>query len=257
MRKKQPDVLVVFLGDLHVGSTCAPAPKAECRNREMERLLVLWESFVVRAKAAAKGKALVLMLGGDIVDGRHHNMSQTWGQYRDQRNGAIALLQPLANIASAVYAVKGTEAHAGGDGEDDQTVAEALGAKQVPYAWRMIVGGKRLFWTHHLTNSVRDISNQDSGMLAAARRQFELHLRGEEKPDLMIGHHTHFCPTPISRHGITVALAPCWQTSTAFGYRIGAEKTPDIGVLAWWPVQNRLERWLYPLEQPYVEIKTD
>lgn len=251
--KGEPPPLILFVGDLHTGGTTAVAPKAECRTAEMERLLRLWTAFVDRAKAAAKGTAFVLALGGDLIDQpRHHNNFQTWGTTREQRNAAIALLQPLANIASAVVAVKGTEVHAGADGEDDQIVAEALGAKAVPYVWRMTVGGQRLLWSHHGLSVARDPWNAANGMYAMARRLSEQ----ADPPDVAIFHHVHQSPPPVTAYGVTVCAVGCWQTSTAYGYKFRPEKGTDIGALVWRPQTSQLDRWLYPHAQPYHELKT-
>jgi len=242
-RKPEPDAFVIFCGDTHVGGTTAVAPKAECRNAEMERLLKLWEAFTARALAAAKGTAFVLALGGDLIDGpRHHGTVQSWGTHREQRNAAIALLQPLANVASAVVAVKGSEAHAGGDGEDDQTVAEALGARQMPHVWRMTIGGKRLFWSHHGLAVPRDPWNWSNALYRMAVRLSHL----PEPPDLAVFHHVHQTPPPVTVGGVTVATVGCWQTSTAYGSSFRAEQGTSIGALAWRPAQQTI-----PVHWPY------
>lgn len=250
--KADPPPLVLWVGDLHVGGTTAVAPKAECRNAEMERLLKLWQSFIDRAKAAAKGRALCLMLGGDLVDGHHHNSMQVWGRYKDQRDAAITLLQPLANIASVVMAVKGTEAHAGADGEDDQTVAEALGAKSVPYNWAIELGGKRIFWSHHGVAVPRDPWNISNGLYAMAKRLSQWDV----PPDIAIFHHVHQTPMPVTAYGVTVTTVGCWQSSTAYGYKFRTEKPTDIGALAWTPGQA-LDPWPYggAAAREYVAIK--
>jgi hypothetical protein len=249
--KADPATLVLFLGDLHVGSTSGLAPAAEVRGDGQRWLLATWQAFTARALAAAKGRALCLMLGGDLIDGLHHNSRETWGSRKDQRDAAVALLLPLANRASAIYALTGTEAHAGDKGEDDAQVGQELGAKTAAHVWRLTVGGRRLFWSHHGTSVPRDVSNEDNGLWADARRHYELSLRGGEKPDLIVHHHNHFSPDPVTRHGITAAVCPCWQLSTMYGARIGPERTPHIGALVWEPETNRLERWLYAQEARY------
>ena len=243
--------LVLFVGDLHVGGTTAVAPKAECRNAEMERLLAVWLAFVERAKAAAKGTAFVLALGGDLIDQpRHHNTFQTWGTTREQRNAAIELLQPLANLASDVIALKGTETHAGADGEDDQTVAEALGVKRVPYVWRMVIGGQRVLWSHHGLSVARDPWNAANGMYAMARRL----AQRRDPPDLAVFHHVHQMPRPVTAYGVTVAAVGCWQSSTAYGFRFRPEQPTDIGPLCWKPGAAP-EPWPYPHAETYQEFK--
>jgi hypothetical protein len=253
--KREREPFGLFVGDMHVGSYAAPAPKAECRNAVMESLLARWEQMTARALAEMKGKASVLFLGGDLVDGIHHGTRGNWGTYKDQRDAAIALLLPLANAVDSVWALTGTEVHAGAEGEDDKQVAQELGAKNVAHKWRLELGGKRLFWSHHGTSVPRNVANEDNGLLADALRHYELSFRGVPKPDLVVHHHNHFSPDPITRHGITVAVCPCWQGANMYGAKIGPERTPDIGALAWWPTANRVERWLYNEVETYAEVK--
>ena len=217
-------------------------------------MLVRWEQFTARALTEMKGKAAVLFLGGDLVDGIHHGTRSNWGTFKDQRDAAIELLLPLANAASSIYALTGTEVHAGAEGSDDAQVAQELGAKPAAHAWRLTLGGRRLFWSHHGTNVGRNVVTEDGGMLLDALRHYELSLRGTPKPDLVVHHHNHFSPDPITRHGITVAVTPCWQAGTMYGARVGPERVPDIGALVWRPVQNTVERWLYPLVNEYAEV---
>jgi hypothetical protein len=239
---------VLFIGDLHCGSTAALAPLRECRNQQQEALLVAWKTMTKRALAEAKGKDFLLMIGGDCVEGKHHTQSELWATtYKQMRDAAVELLRPLANAASVIYGIRGTSVHAGLEGEDDQTVCEALGARSAAYVWTMTVAGKRLFWSHHGATVARDSQNASNGMFADAKRHYELALhRGLKVPDLVVHHHVHVSPPPVTAHGVTVAITPCWKLSDENGAKIRPELTPDIGVLAWHPTSGKLERWLYP-----------
>lgn len=253
-KKPEPEPWLLFLGDLHCGATTGLAPAARIENDGQRKLLEHWQAFTARALAAAKGKAFCLMLGGDLVDGIHHGSRESWGSYKDQRDAAIELLLPLSSKASAVYGLTGTAAHAGEKGDDDRQVCQELGAKTAKHVWRLTVGGRRLFWSHHGSTVPRNVVNEDNGLLADALRHYELSLRGLPKPDLIVHHHNHFSPDPITRHGITTAICPCWQVGSMYGARIGPERTPSIGALAWWPAAHRLERWLYGETEAYTPI---
>jgi hypothetical protein len=165
------------------------------------------------------------------------------------------LLQPLANIAASIYALRGTECHAGGDGEDDQTVAERLGARGIAHTWRLRIAGRLLDWAHHGVTIPRDPWCEANGLFAEAKRhQARFEKWKVPKPDLVVRHHAHFSPPPVTDDGITVAVCPCWQTSTAYGYRRGPERRPDIGALVWHPAEHTIERLLYPLEQSETNV---
>ena len=252
---KDPDSLLLFVGDTHCGGITALAPAARCDTEDQVWLLAQWQAMVARALAEAKGRPFNLMLGGDLIDGIHHGGRGSWGTRKQQRDAAIELLLPLANKASAIYGILGTDTHAGDESEDDKEVAQQLGAKTARHVWKLDVGGRRLFWTHHLTTVARDPTIEDNGMLATARRHYEWSLRGGVKPDLLIGHHNHFSPDPVTRHGITVAVCPCWQMQNGYGAKIGPERTPAIGVLAWQPQAHRLEQWLYHKQDDYEALQ--
>lgn len=244
---------MLITGDHQVGSTAGLAPKARIENSDQEWLLACWQDVVKRAKAEAKGKAFVLGLGGDHGDGpRQHDTWETWGTAKEQRDAAIDLLQPLANIACEVMGLIGTEVHAGPKGDDDRTVAEELGAKSAKYLWEFAIGGQRVFWTHHGVGVAREPWNESNGSFAMAKRLEDHSLRRRElPPNYAIFHHAHFSPPIVTAQDITVAVCPCFQLSTGHGYKIGPEKRPAIGVLAFWPMRGKLERWLYTKPHTY------
>ncbi len=214
--------------------------------------------MLARVKQEAKGRDLVLMLGGDLVEGRHHTQSELWTTtYKQQRDAAVSLLQPLSNGAVLIYGLRGTSVHAGDEGEDDQTVSEALGARCANYVWRLTIAGKRLFWAHHGAATSRDPQNESNGLYADTKRHYEAALRaGGPAPELVVHHHAHFSPTPVTAHGITAAICPCWKMQDEHGAKIGPERVPHIGVLAWRPAESRLETWRWPIGNlEYAKIK--
>ena len=269
MPKRERELLGVFVGDLHCGSPTAPAPRGKIESTAGEWVSETFQTFVAETLALVATRRTVIFLGGDLVDGsRHHGTYESWGTPKEQRDAAIGLLLPLTSKAAAVYGLIGTEAHAGPKGDDDRTVAEELGAKSAEHTWHLTLGGQRLDWAHHGVSVPRDPTNEDSGMLAEARRQYQgwlkrLAFKAEfpdtpdvmPKPDLVVRHHAHFSPRPVNRLGITVAVCPCWQLSNSFGYKIGPERVPSIGALYWHPERGAVERKLYPVERSYAEVK--
>jgi hypothetical protein len=271
--KRPPEPFVLFLGDVHAGSTVALAPEAQCRDAGQAALLAAYRVIIERAKKAAHRKSFCLMLGGDLVDGsRHHGTYETWGTPLEQRDGAVELLLPLANMAADIRALVGTEVHAGPKGDDDLSVARQLGAKTARTVWRMTIAGRRLFWTHHGISIPRDLNGAERALFTEAKRQFDQHkesladiyehehephdpdeLRPAliEPPHLVVHHHAHFSPRPVTAYGMTVAVCPCWQGTGMYGASIGPERVPTVGALAWWPAEHRVLRWRVPVENKY------
>lgn len=278
MAKRERDIFCLYIGDVHAGGTTAAAPAVEVKRPEMQQMLDAYTRVVARAKKAAKGVDFSLMLGGDLVDGsRHHGNHESWGTPDEQRDGAVALLLPLANMANSIYALLGTEAHAGPNSGEDLSVARQLGAKTAKKIWRYVVGGKRIFWTHHGLGIPRDVNGAERALFSEAKRHYDQHKESladlheydtqphdpdelrpalVEKPDFVIHHHAHFSPRPVTAFGMQVAVCPCWQLSTMYGVALAPERTPTIGALAVWPKQGRIERWRQPVEFVYEVVPT-
>ena len=247
----------VFVGDLHTGSVTALAPKTKTDRSEQVWLAEKWQEFT-KSVLSVKGP-YVLMLGGDLVEGHHHGSKAFWGNAKEQRDGSIELLQPLANKAGRVMAVLGTEAHAGDYGENDAQVAQELGAKVIRQHVPLYLKeyGQFLSWSHHGMTAAQDASLADNGLLAAIKRVDELYKarlldwavrRNDDAPrryTCIISHHAHRSPEPVKRRGMWAGLCGCWQEQTAHGYKIAPRAGVDIGALIWTPEIDRLERVVY------------
>lgn len=249
-RAPSPDPLEVFIGDEHVGSLFGPAPKPLQTTREQAWLTTRLSETIARIKQEARGKALVLRQGGDAIDGvNHHNTAFTWGTAREQRNAAVELLMPLANVASAIYSVDGTAAHVGEAGDDDRTVAQMLGAKPENIRPEMVTvtAGRKLNWAHHGVVTSAIPWNELNGLRTLAEKLYWRALQHKlDPPALVVRHDRHFSPPPIYWREMWAALCPCWQLTTPYGHGFGdPDRVPDIGVLVWWPREHRLERWLH------------
>lgn len=256
MAKTTGGVVGHFVGDTHTGSTTALAPESRCDNAAQVWLLERWRENLNKLKTAAKGKDLLLFLGGDLVEGRHHGSLQVWGNHKEQRDAAVELLMPLVNLAAEVYAVPGTEAHAGDDGEDDRTVAQELGAKTVAQHQIIDVDGYLLSWAHHGITVGKADWNEDNGMISAARILDDYYARRPalRRPSVVISHHAHRMPRPVTLRDMTVGVCGCWQLPTPHGYKIAPRSPVTIGTLLW-TVGDKLERWPYEQEQTITQAK--
>lgn len=242
----------VAIGDTHTGSNTGLAPKARVQNYQQEWLL---EKYNQSVKEIIKSGPFILGLGADLVDGHHHNSRQVWGNSKEQRDASIDLLQPLANKATAVYALLGTEAHAGDDGENDRQVAQELGAKHIGHHLTLRIGGRILSWSHHGLTVSRMGWLNDSGLISAIRQIDDAYLRGRIKyrPDCLISHHAHRSPTPVTLRGITAGVCGCWQLPTAHGFKISPRDSVDIGLMIWYPANNYLEPVIHAQSQKIID----
>lgn len=259
---KTKDWLCVLLGDLHVlshtGLVIPNHPIQSADNRKysasprQEWLYSCWMDFLAYVKAKAKDHHIALMFGGDGIDGpAHHRTLHTFGNRRDAVDMAVELLKPFANIASAHFGLTGTDAHVGEGGEDDVSIAKELGL-DVREVWELEIGGRKLLWAHEAVRVGQRRNTIDSGMIALAKDiddecQFDPQ---RFRPDIIIGHHVHRSPRPVTVRGITVATVGCWQLSTPWALQRFPFKSVDVGALLWKPRTMEVERKIYSQVKP-------
>jgi len=241
---------VVFVADLHTGHTQAVCPLAVARSPIQRHLCAAWADLIKRLDALAKTADVVLAMGGDLVEGFHHGNTDDWATDEDeQAQGAIALLTPLVARAKAVWAVTGTEAHAGRLGAMDRMIARELGATIFRPGQDIEVQGRWLDWQHHGAAVGRLPWTRDDGVYRMAKAAWwTAHEAGAPPPALVMRHHLHVMPAPGQFRGTLAAVCGAWQGMTAFGARLG-RKTSDIGCWVWWPADNRLEPWRWPWKE--------
>ena len=247
--------LCVFIGDTQCGSTTALALKdyelEEGRpyslTRDQEWLTECWADAINRVKACAVGHQVFVGFGAEAIDGsNHHGTTQTSGTPVNQVHMAVELCRPYFNMADECRALTGTETHSGLESEMDHLFAKEIGNVRCQPYWALNISGRLLDWAHHGINVAQNPVSELNGMNLAADK---VYWRCKEKslrvPDIIVRHHAHRSPRPIVRRGITVAVAGCWQLSTAHGHRIAAGSPPDIGLLLWWPEAMGIERIVY------------
>ena len=248
-------VAVVFVGDLHTGHTQAVCPPAVAKSPIQRHLCAAWKDLTGRVGALAREADVVLALGGDLVEGFHHGNTDDWAVDEDeQAQGAIALLAPLAARAKAVWAVTGTEAHAGRLGSMDKLVSRStgdklgsgLGARIFRPGQDIEIQGRWLDWQHHGASMGRLPWTRDDALYRMAKAAWwAAHEVGQPAPALVMRHHLHVMPAPGQFRGTLAAICGAWQGVTAFGARVG-HKASDIGCWVWWPAENRLDAWRWP-----------
>lgn len=228
----------LFVGDLHAGSIHAVTAKPQ--NDRQAWLIDTWAAMVKRGLALAQGREFYLMLGGDLVD----------EPGKKARDDAITLLQPLANVAAAVYGVPGTEYHVGDDGEEDRTVYDALGARgeRQRQVHRLRIGGRVLWWAHHAVRLGGQPWTEFDGLYRGAKTAWEFSkLQDQPPPALVMAHHVHRSPGVARYRDTEVAVCPCWQLQTPYGAKLVSWSLPTIGAVGWWPVENRVEIMRYAI----------
>lgn len=259
--------LVFFAGDFHSGSDTSLAPpnfyvKSKDRvyplSRSQEWLLECWKETLKAVGAASIGRPLVFCYGGDGVDGvQHHGSTQTFGNRHEQREMLFELLRPIVNISDAIYALKGTSAHVGEEGSEDQTVAEMMGAR-IDYDWRLRINGRILEWAHHgVTVSKRPHLEEAAIIRQGVDIDTECALERIEKPSLVMWHDRHVSPALVKLRDMWLCVCPCWQLPTEYVKSFAPRSKPSIGFCLWDTQTNDLKRIVYSYDRPITNVEVE
>lgn len=241
--------LVVIVADLHINSTvglCPPVVRLDDgdthrHSRYQRALWRCWGEFWDLVQEKRRGRRLVVVLNGDLVDGDHHNTSQLVSRnLATQANMAAEILDPLSQLADELFIIRGTEVHTGPSSYWEEHLAEDLGAVRDARAgtaswwWLPLeVEGVRFDIAHHPgTSSRRPWTRGGAANRLAAWVLNDYAAVGERPPHVVIRSHNHVFEESGHNHAIRAVITPCWQLTTAFGHRIGGSgKLSDIGGL--------------------------
>ena len=245
---------LVVVSDLHIGcqlGLISPegalldngghyAP-SEFQKRVWEWWTEFWDDFV---PSATKKEPFAVIVNGDAVDGRGiRGATHQWSHnLTDQGRAAHAIIGPLVKRCKGqFYFIRGTEAHTGPSGAEEERLAAELGAipnKQGLYArydlWKTC-GPSLVHFTHHVaaTGSMQFEST-------AVHRELvdtftEAGRWGLRPPDVVVRSHRHrhvetVIPTANGRAFATTT--PGWQGKTPFVWRgSGRLSEPQFGGL--------------------------
>lgn len=190
---------------------------------------------------ATEGEPYAVCMNGDLIDGVHHNSTTQMTQnFEDQRKLAIQVLEPVVEKCDGRFFVtRGTEAHAGSSGEDEEGIAKALGA--IPengchsrWELRIRVGKGRVHLAHHIGTS-GTLAYQSTAVLKELEQMYVAAGRNRTAPfDVIVRSHRH-CSLEVriptaTGYGISV-VTPGWQLKTPFSFRIigGRQNMPEVG----------------------------
>lgn len=241
---------LVIVSDLHCGcrvGLCPPAVKldegGEYKPGPVQRQLWKWwaEFWDEWVPKACRKEPFAVLINGDTMDGAHHgSKTQISQNFADQENIAAAVLSPIVDKCEGrLYMVRGTEAHGGQSGENEERLARRIGAHEVggqctQYEYWLRVGHALVHASHHIGTTGR-AAYETSALMAELMEMFvEAGKWREEPPDIVVRSHRHRhikveVPT-ANTYGI-VFTTPGWQGRTPFAYKIpgGRTQRPQFG----------------------------
>lgn len=245
----------IFISDPHFGcmvGLCPPTGAIQDGggvyhpNRIQRAIWHYWREFNDKwIPYVTQGEPYHFVHAGDVIDGNHHNsVHQFTHNLETQRDLAVTVLTPVVTAAKKsggnFYAVRGTEAHVGQSGQDEEAVAKLLGAKPNgdkqyarPELWLQLGGG--LVHVMHHIGTTGSSHYESTAVHKELTEAFQEAGRWRERsPDCIIrGHRHRSIETRIpTEDGQAIALVlPGWQGKTPFAYKIpgGRNAPPQFG----------------------------
>lgn len=243
---------MIVISDTHCGDQlglCVPKIKlahgGQYRASRFQRAVYdtwkneFWGSWV---KQVTRGEPFAVTFNGDMVEGTHHRASHPISQNKsDQSNLAYEILAPVVDLCDGrFYYISGTEAHSGEAGQDEEKLAERLGAipdesgRRSRYEMYINVGKAHCHFSHHIgvsgsmAYSHTGLSKEYTEFCADSARW------GKTVPDIIVRSHRHVhdeVRVPTHRGYGIVVVTSGWQLRTPFSYRTinGRVRTPTIG----------------------------
>lgn len=243
----------VVISDIHAGCRLALCPPVGASLDDggtyqpsalQQKLYQIWTEFWEWVPVASKKEPFAIVINGDVIDGvHHHSTTQISHNLADQSEIAYTLLAPLVEKCEGrFYMTRGTDAHVGQSGVEEERLAKRLGARKNEsgqYAryelWMNIGGPKHLVHFAHHIGVTGSMNYETSAVMKELGEMYADSARwGNQIPDVIVRSHRHRhveVRTP-TRNGYGIAfVTAAWQGRTPFSYRIpgGRVALPQFG----------------------------
>lgn len=243
---------VVVISDTHVGcrlGLCHPeGATVDDGGRylpsDLQRIVWgYWEEFWnTWVPHVTHGEPFAVVHNGDAIDGVHHNSTTQWSHnLGDQSEHAYQILAPIVDRCGGnYYHIRGTEAHVGKSGTEEERLAQRLGAvpneqgQHARYELWLRLGHHLCHFLHHI-GTTSSSAHETSAINAELAAMYTDAGRWEEEPPrIIIRSHRHRCAEvrlPTKEGYATSFVTASWQLKTPFAFKVaGARVTqPQIG----------------------------
>ena len=247
---------LIVVSDTHCGCKTGLCPPGRIQldgggtytpSTLQQQMWAYWREFWdVWVPDVTRGEPFDLVHNGDAVDGRHHNSTTQISQnLEDQTRIAELALKPVIAQCHAsggrYYHIRGTEAHVGQSGENEERLARALGARpnaEGQYArfdlWKRVGQHCLVHLLHHI-GTTGSAAHEASAVNAELTAEYVEAARWHrEPPDFIVRSHRHrsIAVDLNSAKGYAAAIVtPAWQGKTPWVYKIpgGRLSEPQFG----------------------------
>ncbi len=253
--RKKPINNIVVVSDTHCGCGLAICPPegvllddggTYCPSKLQRQIHAMWQEFwAVHVPEATHGEPYVIVHNGDCVDGVHHgSTTQITHNLTVQGRIAVDLMRPVVDNPKCVeyYHIRGTEAHVGKSGEQEEAVAKELGAKPnaegqyARYELWIQCGTGLVHLLHHIGTTGSQAYESTAIHKELVESFTEAGRWGRQPPDIIVRSHRHRAietNIPTINGKARAVVTACWQGKTPFVWKIpgGRLSTPQFGGL--------------------------
>jgi hypothetical protein len=197
-----------------------------------------WDEWV---PLVCRGEKFDVVINGDSIDGVHHNSTtQISHNLEDQKRLAEVVIRPIAEKANRLFVVRGTSAHVGESGVNEEELAKTIGAvpnAEGQYARHELwirIGTALVHCMHHIGTTGSAAYESTAVHKEMIESLTESARHNLEPPDVIVRSHRHryFRTMFSSNKGDAISVVtPGWQAKTPFAYRIpgGRISLPQFG----------------------------
>lgn len=225
-----------------------------------------WNEWVPHV---TKGEPYAVAVNGDVVDGSHHNSTTQISQnLADQEEIGFRVLRPVyERCEGRMYYNRGTEAHGGQSGVDEERLARRLGCipdSQGQHSrwllWARV--GRGLVNIAHHIGTTGSMAYETSAVMKELEQIYADAGRwNREIPDVVIRSHRHrnVEVSILTYKGYAkCAVTAAWQLKTPFAHRMpgGRITEPQIGgtLIRCGDEDVYTRHYVRSLERPPVEV---
>lgn len=258
MAKLKEAKQAIVVSDIHAGSTLGLCPPEGHKlddggmykpSRLQKAVWNIWEDKFWNGwvPKVTKGEPYDLIINGDAIDGDHHRTptiisSNLHDQFKAARDCLATPIAKALQSGGKYYHVRGTEAHVGQSAQEEERLAEALGAipdEEGSYSrweiWKR-VGGALCHLTHHIGTTGSQAYESTALMKEMVESFVEAGRWNDEPPQIVVRSHRHRCMSinMPTQHGYgIVAVTPGWQLKTPYTFKIPGARVgqPQFGGL--------------------------
>ena len=259
MKNESPQIMkrakinnLIVVSDLHCGCQTGLCPPEGMQLDDGGRytpsdnqkiVWAMWEEFWDEwVPMVTRGEPYAIDVNGDAINGNPHgSVLNISNNMRDQGDLAYRVLKPRVDAcAGGYYHQRGTEAHVGKSGQEEERLAERLGAipdeanRFARWELWLRVGFARCHITHHI-GTTGSMAYETTAIHKELEQAFvEAGRWGEEPPDVICRSHRHRnAETRIqTKRGFATSFTTAgWQLKTPFVFKIagGRQTQPQIG----------------------------